>query len=65
MTVDVLVYNEKTYSNQVYRNAIPKKDAKKLMKELRQKGFKVQMVTSKGVKTTTDIAIPEFEESED
>jgi hypothetical protein len=59
MTVDVLVYNPKTFRNEVYKNGITKSDAKKLMKELRQKGFKPQLVTCKGTKETADIVIPE------
>lgn len=64
MTVDVLVYNPKTFRNEVFKNAIQKGDAKKLMKELRHKGFKVQLVTCKGAKETTEITIPENDSEE-
>lgn len=45
---DVLVYNAKTMQDVVYRNAIPKSDAKRLVKNLKKNGYKAQLVTSKG-----------------
>ena len=61
---DVLVYNANTAQNAVYRNGIPKSDAKKLVKELRKKGFKAQFVTSKG-KAEIEISLERTEPEED
>jgi len=58
---DVLVYNDKTMTNSVYRNGIPKSEAKKTVKELKKNGFKAQLVTSKGEKETVSLSIPEVE----
>lgn len=45
---DVMVFNTKTLSDSVYRTALTKRDAKKLVNELKSKGFKSHAVTSRG-----------------
>lgn len=44
---DVMVYDTKRMQDVVYRSALPKGKAKKLMKELREKGFKSQLLTAR------------------
>ena len=56
---DVLVYNENTFQNVTYRTGLKKSDAKKVVKELRKLGKKVQLKTSKGEAQTVEITIPE------
>lgn len=59
---DVLVYNENTFQNVVYRNGVSKSEAKKTIKELRKAGKKCQLKSSKGEAQTVDIALPEQDE---
>lgn len=62
---DVLVFDARTGQNKVFRNQIKKHLAKDLVKDLREKGFKAQLVTSKGQTAESVIEIPEDEEVEE
>lgn len=64
MFFDVVVTDGNTLQNKVFRNGVGKKEAKKLVKELRQKGFKAQFVTSKGEQQESSIDTQEPEGDE-
>lgn len=61
MLFDVVVTDGRTLENRVFRNGIQKSDAKKIIKELRGKGFKAQLVTCKGQVSESNVEIPEEE----
>jgi len=56
MLFDVVVTDG--VSNRIFRNGIAKRDAKKIVKELRGKGFKAQLVTCKGKSQEAEIELP-------
>ncbi len=58
---DVMVFDEKRGTNVVYRGSLLKRDAKKLSKELQQKGFKSHVLTSRANREQGDIRIDEPE----
>ncbi len=61
---DVLVHDPKKLQDVVYRSGLVKSDAKKMVKELKQKGHKAQLATSKN-RSEAGISLEEQTDSEE
>lgn len=62
---DVTVYNANQFRDVVYQTSLTKKNAKKLVSELKSKGFKAQYVTSKDDRQASGIVLEAPEREED
>lgn len=55
---DVMVYDNRKFTNVVYKGSLIKRDAKKLSKQLNEKGYKSHVLPTKSNRDEADFIVP-------